>query len=151
MPSKIPAISTRVGRLMRLIEGSQCIAGEESGVELELREALEKPPCTAIRKIQKQKYTSALATKIAIVVTDQGKGFDFGMMVGNALTTDPASEYGRGIHWINAFMDDVYFEPRGSKVHLRKRSTTASVYVLAREHSMQVDEGSRSIRIGDIR
>jgi hypothetical protein len=112
MPSKIPAISTRVGRLMRLIEGSQCIAGEESGVELELREALEKPLCTAIRKIQKQKYTSALATKIAIVVTDQGKEFDFGMMVGNALTTDPASEYGRGIHWINAFMDDVYFEPR---------------------------------------
>lgn len=140
---------------MRLIEGSQCIAGEESGVELALREAPEKPTCTAIRKIEKQKYTSAPAsgpaTKISIVVTGQGKGFDSGMMVGNGLTLDPASEYGRGIHWINAFMDDVYFEPGGSKVHLRKRSTTASVYVLAREYSMQVDEGSRSIRIGDIR
>jgi hypothetical protein len=96
MPSRIQAISTLVDRLMRLMEGSQCIAGEESGVELALREALEKPPCAAIRKIQKQKYTSAALQfrqrKISIVVTDHGKGFDFGKMVGKGLTLDLASE-----------------------------------------------------------
>ncbi len=40
MPSKIQAISPTVDRLMRLIEGSQCIPGNEFDVELALREAL---------------------------------------------------------------------------------------------------------------
>jgi len=41
MPSKIQAISPLVDRLVRLIEGSQCVPGEEFDVELALREALE--------------------------------------------------------------------------------------------------------------
>jgi hypothetical protein len=40
MPSEIEAISPLVDRLMRLIEGSHCVAGEEPAVELALREAL---------------------------------------------------------------------------------------------------------------
>ena len=40
IPSEISAISPLVERLMRLIEGSHCISGEESAVELALREAL---------------------------------------------------------------------------------------------------------------
>ena len=40
MPSRIQAISPLVDRLMLLIEGSQCIRGEEPDVELALREAL---------------------------------------------------------------------------------------------------------------
>jgi hypothetical protein len=39
-PSRIQAISPLVDRLMLLIEGSQCIRGEEPDVELALREAL---------------------------------------------------------------------------------------------------------------
>jgi hypothetical protein len=38
--SEIKAISPLVERLMRLIEGSHCITGEESAIELALREAL---------------------------------------------------------------------------------------------------------------
>jgi hypothetical protein len=38
--SEIKAISPLVERLMRLIEGSHCITGEEPAVELALREAL---------------------------------------------------------------------------------------------------------------
>jgi DNA-directed RNA polymerase specialized sigma24 family protein len=40
MPSEIKAISPLVDRLMRLIEGSRCVAGNERAVELALREAL---------------------------------------------------------------------------------------------------------------
>ena len=65
MPSEVRAISPLVDRLMRLIEGSQCVPGEEFDIELALREALTMPSCTAIRKIQKQKYTSAAAASPA--------------------------------------------------------------------------------------
>ena len=61
MASKIQAISPTVDRLMRLIAGSQCISGNEFDVELALREALEMPLCTAIRKTQKKRSTSAAA------------------------------------------------------------------------------------------
>jgi len=40
IPSEISKISPLVERLMRLIEGSHCTTGEESAVELALREAL---------------------------------------------------------------------------------------------------------------
>ena len=40
MPSRTEAISPFVDRLMVLIEGSQCVLGEEPSVELALREAL---------------------------------------------------------------------------------------------------------------
>jgi len=40
MPSEIKAISPLVDRLMRLIEGSYCVCGEERCVELALAEAL---------------------------------------------------------------------------------------------------------------
>jgi hypothetical protein len=40
MPIEIAAISPLVDRLMLLIEGSQCVLGEEHGVEIALREAL---------------------------------------------------------------------------------------------------------------
>src|SRR6266853_2605103 len=40
MPSEIKAISPLVNRLMRMIEGSRCIAGDEPALELALWEAL---------------------------------------------------------------------------------------------------------------
>src|ERR1700675_2828403 len=40
MPSKLQAISPTVKSLMLLIEGSQCVSGEEFNVEMALREAL---------------------------------------------------------------------------------------------------------------
>jgi hypothetical protein len=40
MPSEIKAVSPLVDRLMRLIGGSHCVAGEEPAVELALEEAL---------------------------------------------------------------------------------------------------------------
>jgi hypothetical protein len=65
MPSVIQAISPLVDRLMRLIEGSQCIPGAEPDVELALREGWTTQSCMAIRKIQREKYTSGAAADLA--------------------------------------------------------------------------------------
>jgi serine/threonine-protein kinase RsbW len=128
MPSKIQAISPLVDRLMKLIEGSQCVPGEEFDVELALREALEN---AVIHGNQEDPDTKVHVCcrcqpgkEISIVVTDQGKGFDFEKTVRNGITTDPDSEHGRGIQLMKAYMDDVHFEQDGSEVHMRKRSRT---------------------------
>jgi len=130
MPSAIQVISPLVDRLMRLIEESQCIPGAEPDVELALREALDN---AVVHGNQEDPGTKVHircrcepGKEISIVVTDQGKGFDLRKVVGNGLTSDPASEHGRGIQLMKAYMDDVHFERGGSEVHMRKRSRTAS-------------------------
>lgn len=128
MPSAIQAISPLVDRLMRLIQGSQCVPGAEPDVELALREALDNAVVHGNQEDPKTKVhircRCGPGMEISIVVTDQGKGFDFGKIVGNSLTSDPASEHGRGIQLMKAYMDDVHFERGGSEVHMRRRSWT---------------------------
>jgi serine/threonine-protein kinase RsbW len=130
MPSKIEAISPLVERIMLLIESSQCVRGEEFSVEVALREALgnavvhgnhEHP--TAKVRIRCRCWPGK---EISIIVTDQGKGFDFGKTAGDGLISDPVSEHGRGILLMKAYMDHVHFERGGSEVHMRKRLRAAS-------------------------
>jgi anti-sigma regulatory factor (Ser/Thr protein kinase) len=100
-----------VDRLMRLIEGSQCVPGEEFDIELALREALENAVVHGNQEDPKTKVHIRCrcqpGNEISIVMTDQGKGFDFKKTVGNGPTSDPASGHGR---LMKAFMDDVHFE-----------------------------------------
>src|ERR1700738_4418987 len=130
MPSEVRAISPLVDRLMRLIKGSQCVPGEEFDIELALREALDNAVVHGNQEDPETKvhirYRCQPGNEISIVVTDQGKGFDFEKIVGNGITWDPASEHGRGIQLMKAYMDDVHFERGGSEVHMRKRSRIAS-------------------------
>src|SRR6476659_2255469 len=109
MPSKIQAISPLVDRLMRLIEGSQCVPGEEFDVELALREALENAVVHGNQEDPDTKVHVRCrcqpSKEISILVTDQGKGFDIEKTVGNGITTDPYSERGRGIQLMKAYMD----------------------------------------------
>ena len=130
MPSKIQAIAPLVERLMLLFEGSQCIPGAEINVEIALREALanavvhgndEHP--SAIVRIRCRCWPGK---EISIIVTDQGKGFDFGKRAGDGLISDPLSEHGRGILLMKAYMDHVHFERGGSEVHMRKLLRTTS-------------------------
>jgi serine/threonine-protein kinase RsbW len=126
MPSEIRAISPLVDRLMRLVEGSQCAPGKEFDIELALREALENAVVHGNQEDPETKVHIRCrcqpGKEISIVVTDQGKGFDFQTIAGNGIAPDPASEHGRGIQLMKAYMDDVHFERGGSEVHLRKRS-----------------------------
>jgi serine/threonine-protein kinase RsbW len=130
MPSKIQAISPLVDRLMRLIEASQCVRGAEFDVELAIREALgnavvhgnQEDPETRVHI----RCRCEPAKEVSIVVTDQGKGFDFGEVVGNGPVLDPTAEHGHGILLMKAYMDDVHFERGGSEVHMRKRARNRS-------------------------
>jgi serine/threonine-protein kinase RsbW len=130
MPSQVPAISPLVDRLMKLIEKSECVSGEEFETELALREALNNAVVHGNQEDPEAKVHIRCrcqpGKELFIVVTDQGKGFDFKKAVGNGMAKDPDSEHGRGIQLMKAYMDDVHFERGGSEVHMRKRSRTSS-------------------------
>jgi len=129
MPSEVRAISPLVDRLMRLIEGSQCVPGEEFDIELALREALNNAVLHGNREDPEAKVHIRCrcqpGTELSIVVTDQGTGFDFEKEVGNGIAMDRYSEHGRGIQLMKAYMDHVHFERGGSEVHMHKHSRTA--------------------------
>jgi serine/threonine-protein kinase RsbW len=130
MPSEVRAISPLVDRLMTLIEGSQCVLGEEFAIELALREALDNAVVHGNQEHPETKVHIRCRCQpgheISIVVTDQGKGFDLEKFVGNGITSAPASDHGRGIQLMKAYMDDVHFARGGSEVQLRKRSRITS-------------------------
>jgi serine/threonine-protein kinase RsbW len=115
---------------MRLIEGARCVPGEEFAIELALREALENAVVHGNQEDPETKVhircRCQRGNELSIVVTDQGRGFDFEKIVGNGIRWDPASEHGRGIPLMKAYMDDVHFERRWAEVHMRKRSRTTS-------------------------
>ena len=120
MPSKIQAISPLVDRLMRLIEGSQCVSGKEFEVELALREALGNVVARGNQELQNTIHIRCRCgpgNEISIVVTDQGKGFDFGKAVGNSLTSEPAGEHGPGIELKNVALDEVSFKRGSTEIH----------------------------------
>ena len=132
MPSKVQAISPVVDRLMLLIKRSQCVSGQEFDVELALREALGNAVVHGNREDPGKRVHIRCRCRpgkeVSIVVTDQGKGFDFGKFVGNSITSGPAAAHGHGIQLMNAYMDDVHFARGGSEVHMHKhwRSTAHS-------------------------
>ena len=130
MPSKIEAISPFVERLMLLLEGSQCVLGAEFNVEIALREALANAVVHGNREHPTAKVRIRCRCRpgkeLSIMVTDQGKGFDFGKRAGNGLISDLLSEDGRGILLMKAYMDHVHFERGGSEVHMRKLLRTTS-------------------------
>jgi len=124
MPSEIKAISPLVKRLMRLIEGSRYVDGNESAVELALQEALSNAVVHGNRmdahKLVQIRCQCELGKGVSIVVTDQGQGFD-PKAVPDPLTVERLeAEHGRGIHLMKLAMDEIWFERRGSEVHMQK-------------------------------
>ena len=109
---------------MLLIEGSQCIPGEEPDVELALREALANAVVHGNEKGQIKVHICCRCGpgEISIVVSDQGKGFDFRKITGDGGTPEATREKGGGIQLMKTYMDEVYFERGGSEVHMRKRA-----------------------------
>jgi serine/threonine-protein kinase RsbW len=130
MPSEVRAISPLVDRLMRLIERVKCVSGAQFDLELAIREALGNAVLHGNQENPDKKVhlrcRCESGNEISIVVTDEGKGFDFLKILGNGLTADPANSHGHGIQLMRAYMDDVRFEQGGSEVHMRKRLRAAS-------------------------
>ena len=124
IPSEIRAISPLVDRLMRLVEGSHCVTGEETAVELALREALSNAVVHGnrldVRKLVHVRCRCKVAKGISITVSDQGQGFDPGAVPDFLSVDNLEAGHGRGIHLMKLAMDQVSFEQRGAEVHMWK-------------------------------
>jgi anti-sigma regulatory factor (Ser/Thr protein kinase) len=111
---------------MRLIEGSLCIAGEEHGVELALREALNNAVVHGnrqdARKLVHVRCRCKVGSGISLAVSDQGHGFDATAIPDAVTVENLESEHGRGIQLMKWSMDEVSFQQRGTEVHMCKRS-----------------------------
>jgi serine/threonine-protein kinase RsbW len=139
MPSEIKAISPLVGRLMRLIEGSHCVTGEEPAVELALREALNNAVVHGNRldahKLVHVRCRCKVGKGISLIVSDQGQGFHPGTVPDSVTVESLEAEHGRGIHIMKLAMDEVSFDERGTEVHMFKS--------MARNPSADVQSDSR--------
>jgi serine/threonine-protein kinase RsbW len=124
MPSEIKAISPLVDRLMQLIEGSHCVAGEEPAVQLALREALNNAVVHGngmdAHKLVHVRCQCELGTGVSIIVADQGQGFDPSAVPDPLAVENRLAEDGRGIQIMKSTMDEVFFERGGAEVHMRK-------------------------------
>src|SRR5246127_2457108 len=125
IPSEVKAISPLVDRLLRLIEGSHCITGEEHAVELALREALSNAVLHGNRldahKLVHVRCRCKVGEGISLVVSDQGQGFDASSVPDPVAVENLLAEHGRGIHVMKLAMDAVSFEQRGANVHMCER------------------------------
>jgi len=135
MPSEIQAISPLVEQLMPLIEGSQCVAGNESDVELALREALNNAGLHGNRLDPSKRVQilcrCELRKGISITVSDQGQGFDPNAVPEPSAIGRIEAEHGRGILLMKMAMDEISFERGGTEVHMRKGPTRKSRTELA--------------------
>jgi serine/threonine-protein kinase RsbW len=124
IPSEIRAISPLVERLMRLVEGSHCIRGAETAVELALREALSNAVVHGNRldahKLVHVRCRCKVGKGISVTVSDQGQGFDPSAVPDPLSVDNLEAEHGRGIHLMKLAMDKVSFEQRGAEVHMFK-------------------------------
>jgi serine/threonine-protein kinase RsbW len=129
MPSEIKAVSPLVDQLMRLIEGSRCVAGNESAVELALREALRNAVIHGnemdAHKLVQVRCRCDAGNGVWLTVKDQGKAFD-PVAVPDPVTVERLEEeHGRGIHLMKLAMDQVCFEDGGTVVHMWKDTRAA--------------------------
>jgi serine/threonine-protein kinase RsbW len=125
IPSEVKAISPLLDRLMRLIEGSHCVTGEEHAVELALREALNNAVVHGNRldahKLVHVRCRCKVGEGISLTVSDQGQGFDASSVPDPVAVENLLVEHGRGIHIMKLAMDQVSFDERGTEVHMCKR------------------------------
>ncbi len=125
IPSEIKAISPLVDRLMRLIEGSHCITGEEHAVELALREALSNAVVHGNRldahKLVHVRCRCKVGKGISLIVSHQGREFDAHNVPDSVAAENLEAEHGRGIRLMKSVMDEISFQQRGTEIHMCKR------------------------------
>lgn len=114
-------------RLMPLIEGSHCIAGEEPAVELALSEALSNAVIHGNsmdgHKLVHVRCRCDSGRGISFVVKDQGQGFDPNTVPNPLSPENLSADHGRGIWLMKCLMDEVSFERGGTEVRMRKAPT----------------------------
>ena len=125
MPSEVSANLTAGGTADAAHRRPHCITGEESAVELALREALNNAVVHGNRldahKLVHIRCRCKVGKGISLIVSDQGQGFDACCIPDPLTAENLEAEHGRGIHLMKLAMDEVSFEQRGAEVHMCKR------------------------------
>jgi serine/threonine-protein kinase RsbW len=128
IPSEMKAISPLVDQLMRLVEGSHCVPGDELHVELAFREALNNAVVHGNRlepaKLVQVRCRCDTGKGVSIVVKDQGQGFDPNAVPDPLAAENLEVEHGRGVFLMKYWMDEVFFEQGGTEVHMWKRPSS---------------------------
>ena len=124
--SEVAAISPFVDQLMFLIKRCRCAPGNETDIEIALREALINAVIHGNHEDpRKQVYVSCRCQaeeEVSIVVKDEGEGFDTNAVKDPTAPGAIESSHGRGIYLMTALMDEVRFEQSGTVVRMRKKS-----------------------------
>jgi serine/threonine-protein kinase RsbW len=129
LPSQIAAIPPFVDRLTQFLKTSIEKLSDADGDEIDIRIALGEALANAVihgnrENTHKCVYVTCrlnMDGEVLLTVRDEGEGFDCYAI------PDPTDRHncllpnGRGIYFMRAFMDEVYFEENGKVVHLRKR------------------------------
>ena len=63
---------------------------------------------------------------VSIVVQDEGQGFDPNAVPDPTSPETIESRHGRGIYLMKSLMDEVHFDPSGTVVYMRKKSSSTS-------------------------
>src|SRR6201993_5184501 len=125
IPSEVKAIWPLVERLMRLIEKSHCVTGDEDAVQLALREALNNAVVHGnrldARKLVHVRSHCKVRKGISLIVSDQGQGFDARTIPDPLAVENLEADRGRGIHIMKLAMDEVSFQQGGTEVHMCKK------------------------------
>ena len=127
MPSEVKAISPLVDQLIRLIEESQFMPGDELHIELAVREAVQNAVVHGNRldpsKLVQLRCRCEPGKGVSITVKDEGQGFNLEAVPDPLAPENLGAEHGRGILLMKFWMDEVSFEQGGTEVHMRKRAS----------------------------
>ena len=126
LPSEVTAISPSVDKLMLLIRKCRCAPGNETDIEIALREALENAVIHGNHEdARKHVYVTCRChpeKEVSIVVRDEGQGFDTDTVLDPTAPENRLLTYGRGIYLMKTSMDEVHFDQGGAVVYMRKAS-----------------------------
>jgi serine/threonine-protein kinase RsbW len=124
IPSDMKSVRSLVHQLSRLIEGSRCVVGDESAVELALLEAVTNAVVHGNRldprRLVQVLCRCELSRGVSVVVKDQGQGFDPDAVANPPAVENRNAKRGRGIHLMKQTMDEVKFENNGTAVRMWK-------------------------------
>jgi serine/threonine-protein kinase RsbW len=124
LTADINSISPVVAWVMRLVSDTKYASGKEFEIEMALREALANAVLHGCKGDPRKKIECSVTgdeeNGILIVVSDPGDGFDPQGLPCPTVQQNVYSDHGRGIHLINALMDEVRFERNGVEIHMRK-------------------------------
>lgn len=125
MRSEVGSIPESVDKLVQLLKASGCLNDKQTDIEMAAFEALANAVIHGNREDASKQvhihYACRPGEDIAIVVRDEGTGFNPEKVPDPTAPENIEAEHGRGILMMRAFMDEVRYEAGGTELHLRKK------------------------------